>query len=786
MLLCIGFVITNSSYAQLAKCKGKYLANVIANSVPSNFNSLWNGVTAENACKWGTIEATRNQMNWSGADRAYNHAKANGYPFRWHTFAWGSQYPSWVTSLSPADFKKEMEEYMRLVSERYPNSIDQIDVVNEALRTHATGTSYFRNGLGGNGTTGIDWIVWCFQTARKYFPNSKLVLNDYGLENDQSAIREMLQMVKILKDRNLIDGFGTQAHEFNINTLSASALKSSLDLMATGGVPIYVTELDISGDDATQRSRYQTLFPVYWEHPNVAGITLWGYVEGQTWKTNTGLLNSNGTDRPAMTWLRSYMAARPNVNGPGCGTNPNTPPTISLTAPLNNASFTAPASITITANASDANGTVSNVQFYNGSTLLGSDATAPYSFTWTNVAAGTYTITARATDNEGAITTSSAVTVTVNGTVPNTPPTVSLTGPPANSSYSAPASITLTATAADANGTISNVQFYNGSTLLGSDATAPYSFTWNNVAAGTYTITARATDNAGATTTSSAITIIVTGVIIDTPPVVSITAPANNSSFTAPASITITANASDANGSISNVQFYNGSTLLGSDASAPYSFTWTNVPAGTYTITARATDNSGAATVSSAISIVVSPPVVSNATIHGPDCGGRYSTITFELDASKRAGATNYAWHVNSYSQSISPVAGAAYRVNIATGAYFTGGQVCVGVNYSSAPWYASYCKTISVCASPAAAAAAASDQTIVSPNPSEEGFTLSVQEDVQSIEVKDLNGLSVFSHGSVSSGEEVFYGQDLKPGIYSLIIIYSSGRIETKRIQKL
>lgn len=755
------FLLPSVSWSQgLANCKGKYLGNIIAGSVRSDFNTYWNAVTAENGCKWGSIESTRNQMNWTAADRAYNHAKNNGFPFRWHTFAWGSQYPSWITSLSAADFRKELEEYIRLVSERYPNSIDQIDVVNEALRTHAPGTSYFRDALGGTGATGYDWIVWCFQTTRKYFPNAKLVLNDYGLENDQSAIREMLQIVKVLKDRNLIDGFGTQAHEFNINTLSASALKSSLDLMATGGVPIYVTELDISGDDATQRTRYQTLFPVYWEHPNVAGVTLWGYVEGQTWKANTGLLNSNGTERPAMTWLKSYMASRPNVSG--CGTTTNTPPTVSITSPSNNAAFTAPASVTISATASDANGTVSNVQFYNGSTLLGSDATSPYSFTWSNVAAGTYTITARATDNAGATTTSSAITVVVNAPT-NTPPAVSITAPANNAAYTAPASITISASASDANGTVSNVQFYNGSTLLGSDATSPYSFTWNNVAAGTYTITARATDNAGATTTSLAITVTVTNpvvqspyggtvanipgkieaerydlggqgvsfndlttgnsgnafradnvdieattdvgggynvgwvsagewleyavnvtaagsynlevrvasinsgrtfhvemdganisgtiavpntggwqawqsvtisninltagqkvmrvvmdgadfnlnyitfsaVIANTPPAVSITSPSNNAAFTAPASITINATASDADGTISSVQFYNGTALLGSDASSPYSFTWTNVAAGSYSVTARATDNSGATTTSSAVSIMV-------------------------------------------------------------------------------------------------------------------------------------------------------------------------------------
>lgn len=99
----------------------------------------------------------------------------------------------------------------------------------------------------------------------------------------------------------------------------------------------------------------------------------------------------------------------------------NVSPVVSLTAPANNTTFNAPATITISANASDADGSVSQVDFYNGSTLLGSDNTSPYSYTWTNVAAGTYAITARATDNQNAVTTSSVVNVNVSTVVNDCP-----------------------------------------------------------------------------------------------------------------------------------------------------------------------------------------------------------------------------------------------------------------------------------------------------------------------------------------------------------------------------
>lgn len=82
-------------------------------------------------------------------------------------------------------------------------------------------------------------------------------------------------------------------------------------------------------------------------------------------------------------------------------------------------------------------------------------------------------------------------------TVSNQLPTVSFTSPAAGSVFTAPAAITLSATASDADGSISKVEFFNGTTKLGEDLTAPYSFTWSGVAAGSYTLVARATDDRG-------------------------------------------------------------------------------------------------------------------------------------------------------------------------------------------------------------------------------------------------------------------------------------------------
>ena len=182
-------------------------------------------------------------------------------------------------------------------------------------------------------------------------------------------------------------------------------------------------------------------------------------------------------------------------------------------------------------------------------------------------------------------------------------PTVSLAA--SGAPYTAPATVSLTASASDPENQMGRVEFYNGSSLLGTDMTAPYSMTWSNVAAGTYSLTAIAYDAAGQSAQSAPVSITVSAAA-NQPPTVSLTAPANGASYTAPASITISANASDPENQLTRVDFYNGSTLLGSDTNAPYSFAWSNVAAGTYSLTAIARDAAGLTKQSAAVSVTVS------------------------------------------------------------------------------------------------------------------------------------------------------------------------------------
>jgi hypothetical protein len=188
-----------------------------------------------------------------------------------------------------------------------------VDVVNEPIKTAIS----WKAALGGNGSTGWDWVITSFQLARTAFPNAKLLINEYGTENDSNARNQYKTIINLLKARGLIDGIGVQSHYFNLDNMTGAQMTTALNDYATLGLDVYISELDITGGgtDSGQLAKYQDLFPAIWNHSSVKGVTLWGYIVGQTWHTGTGLVNSNGTERPAMTWLKGFVSSSGGSGG---------------------------------------------------------------------------------------------------------------------------------------------------------------------------------------------------------------------------------------------------------------------------------------------------------------------------------------------------------------------------------------------------------------------------------------------------------------------------------------
>ena len=128
------------------------------------------------------------------------------------------------------------------------------------------------------------------QLARQYFPNAELILNDYSITNDGNATTNYLTIINLLKERGLIDAIGDQAHAFSTTEAAPMGDHRAIYSPAATGLPIYITELDIDGvlqGVVTTRCRwrtYQRMFPTFWEHPAVKGVTIWGYVHGFHWR----------------------------------------------------------------------------------------------------------------------------------------------------------------------------------------------------------------------------------------------------------------------------------------------------------------------------------------------------------------------------------------------------------------------------------------------------------------------------------------------------------------------
>jgi endo-1,4-beta-xylanase len=283
----------------------KFVGNIDArNQIRSDFNMYWNQFSAENAGKWGSVERTRDQMNWSTLDTMYEYAQYNGIIFKHHNFVWGRQQPEWLSNLSASEQRAEVEEWIRLYCERYPDT-PLIDVVNEPP-PHTTPA--YVAALGGAGSSGYDWIAQAFIWAHQYCPNAILILNDYNNIEYESDVSHTIDIANRIKDAGApIHAIGAQAHD--AYRISTNTVRMYIDRIASQtGLPVYISEYDIPiADDNQQRDIMQSQFTMFWDNENVEGITLWGYIVGMTWVSNSGLMTSSGQMRPAMTWLTDFL-----------------------------------------------------------------------------------------------------------------------------------------------------------------------------------------------------------------------------------------------------------------------------------------------------------------------------------------------------------------------------------------------------------------------------------------------------------------------------------------------
>jgi hypothetical protein len=370
-----------------------------------------------------------------------------------------------------------------------------------------------------------------------------------------------------------VTGFGPTVSLTNPANAASLGLGAAVNLTATASATgsATVSRVDFLSGTTVLGSAFAAPYSFSWT-PSVAG---------------SASLTARVTDSANFT--ATSTAAVVNI----------TVPSVTLTSPLNGAGVTLGSTVALTASASAVSpATVSKVEFLAGTTLVGTATSSPYTVNWTPSTAGSVSLTARVTDSNGAPITSSAVSVAVTSTAsPGTATTVSITAPANNSVATTGIPVNLTATATAATGTtISSVAYYANGVAIGSAVTAsPYTVAWTPSAAGAISITARATDSLGTTTTSSAVTVNVADV--SAPSITLTLSPGTAPATTMPVGATryalATVNPSSGR-AITVVEFFINGTKVAEKTTSPYVYKFTAPStAGSYTLLARATDNGG-------------------------------------------------------------------------------------------------------------------------------------------------------------------------------------------------
>jgi GH35 family endo-1,4-beta-xylanase len=356
----------------IATGKNKFLGCIYSTAQLPNADKYFNQVAPENSGKWGEVEGTEGVYDFTSVDAAREYAKVHNFPFRYHVLLWGSQQPTWLKPMNDVQKVAKIKAWMQAVANHYDGStnakakLEYIEVFNETLNDPPNNTtnphpSYGFPGAdntndGGSGdyvnalkslntelgtTAGTyDWIVNAFKLARQYFGcETKLMINDYAIENTPLAMADYTSIIQLLKNDNLVDVVAMQTHTFGTQvygaglpadyTANTANLTANLNVLAAKGYPVMITEFDVDGDvsldvlgnrittgtqadkDAFQASEYERIFNVYWNHPSVIGITLWGYRDGHWRSGNAAYIMDpcSGAERPAMTFLNTTIRA---------------------------------------------------------------------------------------------------------------------------------------------------------------------------------------------------------------------------------------------------------------------------------------------------------------------------------------------------------------------------------------------------------------------------------------------------------------------------------------------
>lgn len=303
--LCAAVIAMLATRTVQAEEPTKFLGSIWQNKADDPlFGTVFDQITPENCGKWEAVERVRGMRVWTNVEAMVRFAGQRNMVVKHHGFVWGQQQPVWTQKAG--DMTNAVDAMIEDFFTRFGRQIAMVDVVNEPISAPPA----YREQLGGRGTTKWDWVVWVYRRARHHADRhgfqGKLILNEWGVENDDGKMRDFRDIVIILQRERLVDAIGVQGHF--LENAKVVDVKRRLDYLAETGLPIYISEFELDiADDTRHQQQFASLFSMFWEHPAVRGVTVWGHNEGAMWRKNGYLVRKDGSDRPAMTWLREYM-----------------------------------------------------------------------------------------------------------------------------------------------------------------------------------------------------------------------------------------------------------------------------------------------------------------------------------------------------------------------------------------------------------------------------------------------------------------------------------------------
>ncbi|KAF0928274.1 hypothetical protein E2562_039371 [Oryza meyeriana var. granulata] len=279
------------------------------------FTNNFDWAVFENELKWYWTEAQRGHLNYRDADALLDFCDRHGKPARGHCIFWAvdGDVQQWIKDLGRDDLASAVHGRLNGLLSRYAGRFPHYDVNNEMLHGH-----FYRDRLGD------DTAALMFREAARLDPGAQLFVNDYNVEcaNDPNATPEKyIEVIDALRRGGAaVGGIGIQGH---VSNPSGEVICDALDKLATTGLPIWITELDVSEPDVSLRADdLEVVLREAYAHSAVAGVVLWGFMQGRMWRQDASLVDADGTVNEAGQRLvnlrREWMSdARGTVDGEG-------------------------------------------------------------------------------------------------------------------------------------------------------------------------------------------------------------------------------------------------------------------------------------------------------------------------------------------------------------------------------------------------------------------------------------------------------------------------------------